>query len=93
MSDQVPERPLEPPKDMESKPSGHAAWRWPVVILLIAALGLGAFVYVINTLIRTPERLVETAVKFRQGTITETFTASLPKLETCLLYTSPSPRD
>ena len=82
MSDQVPERPLEPPKDMESKPSGHAAWRWPVVILLIAALGLGAFVYVINTLIRTPERLVETAVKFRQGTITETFTASLPKLET-----------
>ena len=82
MSDQVPERPLEPPKDMESKPSGHAAWRWPVVILLIAALGLGAFMYVINTLIRTPERLVETAVKFRQGTITETFTASLPKLET-----------
>ena len=67
---------------MELKPSGHAAWRWPVVIVLIAALGLGAFVYVISTLIRTPERLVESAAKFRQGNITETFAASLPKLET-----------
>ena len=97
MSDQVPERPPEPPKDMEPKPSGHAAWRWPVVIVLIAALGLGAFVYVISTLIRTPERLVEStgkgvvgvaealdgaASKLLKGTITETFTASLPKLET-----------
>ena len=81
MIDQVPERPPEPPKDMEPKPSGHAAWRWPVVIVLIAALGLGAFVYVISTLIRTPERLVESAAKFRQGNITETFVASLPKLE------------
>ena len=81
MSDQVPERPPEPPKGMEPKPSGHAAWRWPVVIVLLAARGLGAFVYVISTLIRTPERLVESAAKFRQGNITETFVASLPKLE------------
>ena len=82
MSDQVPERQPEPHKDMEPKSSGHAAWRWPVVIVLIAALGLGAFLYVISTLIRTPERLVESAAKFRQGNITETFAASLPKLET-----------
>ncbi|HJN83071.1 MAG: hypothetical protein QF749_07480 [Verrucomicrobiota bacterium] len=96
MSDQLPEQPPESHKDMELKPSGHAAWRWPVVIVLIAAFGLGTFVYVISTLIRTPERLIETAgkgvagvanalddaaAKFRQGTITETFTASLPKLE------------
>ena len=81
---------------MEPKPSGHAAWRWPLVIVLIAAFGLGAFVYVISTLIRTPERLVESAgkgvvgvaealdgaaAKLLKGTITETFTASLPKLE------------
>ena len=77
-----------------SKPAlgGVAAWRWPSVIVLVAALGLVAFIY----LIKTPERLVETAgkgavevakvlddaaAKFRRGNITETFVASLPKLE------------
>ena len=81
--------------DEPSKPAlgGVAAWRWPSVIVLLAALGLVAFIY----LIKTPERLVETAgkgavevakvlddaaAKFRKGNITETFVASLPKLET-----------
>ena len=74
------------------EPSGISAWRWPSVIVLIAALGLVAFIY----FIKTPERLVETAgkgalevakvldeaaAKFRRGNITETFVASLPKLE------------
>ena len=38
-------------------PDGFAAWRWPIAFVLIAALGLVAFV----TLIRTPERLIESA--------------------------------
>ena len=69
-----------------------ATWRWPLVILAVAMFGLIAFIYVI----RTPERLIESAgkgaasavgtlgdavAKFRQGTITETFTASLPSFE------------
>ncbi|MEE2948379.1 MAG: hypothetical protein VX392_08675 [Verrucomicrobiota bacterium] len=82
MSDLVPERLAEDPKDMKPKAPGHAVWRWPVVILLIAVFVLGAFVYVMNTVIRTPERIVESMEKLRQGNITETFTASLPKLET-----------
>jgi hypothetical protein len=75
------------------EPGGLAAWRWPSVIVLVAAIGLVAFIY----FIKTPERLVETAgkgavevakvlddaaAKFRRGNITETFAASLPKLET-----------
>ncbi|MDP6794965.1 MAG: hypothetical protein QF721_10935 [Verrucomicrobiota bacterium] len=82
MSDPAPERPSKLPRDTEQRSSGHAAWRWPVVIVLLAALGLGAFVYLTSTLIRTPERLVESAARFREGNITETFVASLPKLET-----------
>ncbi|HJN89105.1 MAG TPA: hypothetical protein QGG93_02140 [Verrucomicrobiota bacterium] len=73
-------------------PGGIAAWRWPSVIVLLAALGLVAFVY----LIKTPERMIETAgrgaagvasalddaaAKFRQGNITETFVSSLPRME------------
>ena len=78
---------------MEPKPSGHAAWRWPLVVVFIALLGLIAFVYIL----RIPGQLVESAgkgvvgvaealdgaaAKLLKGTITETFTASLPKLET-----------
>ncbi|MBS33551.1 MAG: hypothetical protein CMO68_04000 [Verrucomicrobiales bacterium] len=81
------DEPTKPP------PDGFAAWRWPIAFVLIAALGLMAFV----TLIRTPERLIESAgrgaagvaealddaaANFRQGNITETFVASLPTLET-----------
>ena len=93
MSDQVPERQPEPHKDMEPKSSGHAAWRWPLVVVFIALFGLIAFVYIL----RIPGQLVESAgkgvvgvaealdgaaAKLLKGTITETFTASLPKLET-----------
>ena len=93
MSDQVPEQPPESTKDMEPKPSGHAAWRWPLVVVFIALFGLIAFVYIL----RIPGQLVESAgkgavgvaealdgaaAKLLKGTITETFTASLPKLET-----------
>ena len=93
MSDQVPEQPPESAKDMEPKPSGHAAWRWPLVVVFIALFGLIAFVYIL----RIPGQLVESAgkgvvgvaealdgaaAKLLKGTITETFTASLPKLET-----------
>ena len=78
---------------MEPKSSGHAAWRWPLVVVFIALLGLIAFVYIL----RIPGQLVESAgkgvvgvaealdgaaSKLLKGTITETFTASLPKLET-----------
>ena len=77
---------------VKTEPSGISEWRWPSVIVLVAALGLVAFIY----FIKTPERLVETAgkgalevakvldeaaAKFRRGKITETFVASLPKLE------------
>ena len=77
---------------VKPEPSGISEWRWPSVIVLVAVLGLVAFIY----LIKTPERLVETAgkravevakvlddaaAKFRRGNITETFVASLPKLE------------
>ena len=77
---------------VKTEPSGISEWRWPSVIVLVAALGLVAFIY----FIKTPERLVETAgkgavevakvlddaaAKFRRGNITETFVASLPKLE------------
>ena len=34
--------------------SGISAWRWPSVTVLVAALGLVAFIY----FIKTPERLV-----------------------------------
>ena len=93
MSDQVPEQPPESTKDMKPKPSGHAAWRWPLVVVFIALFGLIAFVYIL----RIPGQLVESAgkgvvgvaealdgaaAKLLKGTITETFTASLPKLET-----------
>ena len=93
MSDQVPESPGEYSKDMEPKSSGHAAWRWPLVVVFIALFGLIAFVYIL----RIPGQLVESAgkgvvgvaealdgaaAKLLKGTITETFTASLPKLET-----------
>jgi len=93
MSDQVPESPSESTKDVEPKLSGHAAWRWPLVVVLIALFGLVAFVYIL----RIPGQLVESAgkgvvgvaealdgaaAKLLKGTITETFTASLPKLET-----------
>ena len=93
MSDQVPEQPPESAKDMEPKPSGHAAWRWPLVVVFVALIGLIAFVYIL----RIPGQLVESAgkgvvgvaealdgaaAKLLKGTITETFTASLPKLET-----------
>ncbi|MEE2943474.1 MAG: hypothetical protein VX413_08720 [Verrucomicrobiota bacterium] len=76
----------------KSTPTGFAAWRWPTAFVLVAALSLVAFVI----LIRTPERLIETAgrgaagvagalkdasANFLQGNITETFVASLPKLE------------
>ena len=78
---------------MEPKPSGHAAWRWPLVVVFVALFGLIAFVYIL----RIPGQLVESAgkgvvgvaealdgaaAKLLKGTITETFTASLPKLET-----------
>ncbi len=77
----------------KTEPNDIAAWRWPSVIVVVAALVLVAFIY----FIKTPERLVETAgkgalevakvlddavAKFRQGNITETFVASLPNLET-----------
>ena len=93
MSDQVPESPPESTKDIEPKPSGHAAWRWPLVVVFVALFGLIAFVY----FLRIPGQLVESAgkgvvgvaealdgaaAKLLKGTITETFTASLPKLET-----------
>ena len=93
MSDQVPESPPESTKDIEPKPSGHAAWRWPLVVVFVALFGLIAFVYIL----RIPGQLVESAgkgvvgvaealdgaaAKLLKGTITETFTASLPKLET-----------
>ena len=42
---------------LKTEPSGISEWRWPSVIVLVAALGLVAFIY----FIKTPERLVETA--------------------------------
>ena len=77
---------------VKTEPSAISEWRWPSVLVLVAALGLVAFIY----FIKTPERLVKTAgsgalevanvldeaaAKFRKGNITETFVASLPKLE------------
>ena len=57
------------------------AWRWPIVVVFVALFALIAFVYIL----RTPERLIESAVKgaanFQKATITQTFTASLPELE------------
>ena len=68
------------------------AWRWPIVIVIIALFALIAFVYIL----RTPERLIESAGKgavgvagalenaaanFQKSTITRTFTASLPAFE------------
>ena len=44
---------------VKTEPSGISAWRWPSVTVLVAALGLVAFIY----FIKTPERLVETAGK------------------------------
>ena len=67
-------------------------WRWPIVVVSIGVLVLVAFIYTI----RMPERLIKTtgkgvastvdslsvaAEKFRQGTITKTFTASIPEFE------------
>ena len=57
------------------------AWRWPIVVVFVALFALIAFVYIL----RTPERLIESAVKgaanFQKATITQTFTASLPEFE------------
>ena len=57
------------------------AWRWPIVVVFVALFAMIAFVYIL----RTPERLIESAVKgaanFQKATITQTFTASLPEFE------------
>ena len=37
---------------VKKEPSSISEWRWPSVIVLVAALGLVAFIY----LIKTPER-------------------------------------
>ena len=33
----------------KTEPSGISEWRWPSVIVLVAALGLVAFIYLIKT--------------------------------------------
>ena len=67
-------------------------WRWPIVVILITLFALVAFINVL----RTPGKIIETtgkgaadivdslsvaAEKFRRGTITETFTASIPEFD------------
>ena len=79
------------PRDT-GKVSTFTEWRWPIVVVVMALFGLIAFIYIL----RTPERLIESAGKgaagvaevledaaanFQRGTITKTFTASLPEYE------------
>tara|TARA_B100001250_G_C19682372_1_gene736430 strand:+ start:229 stop:1014 length:786 start_codon:yes stop_codon:yes gene_type:complete len=67
-------------------------WRWPIAVILIGLFALVAFIYILQT----PGKMIETtgkgaagivdslsvaAEKFRRGTITETFTASIPEFK------------
>lgn len=65
------------------------AWRWPVVVLLLAALAWLAYERACRSLERAPGAAVREAAdaagaiaeRFRSGRITTTFTAALPRLQ------------
>tara|TARA_B100001540_G_scaffold2324_1_gene2228 strand:+ start:1056 stop:1847 length:792 start_codon:yes stop_codon:yes gene_type:complete len=67
-------------------------WRWPIVVILFMLFALVAFI----NILRVPGKVIEStgkgaadivgsfneaAGKFRRGTITETFTASIPEFQ------------
>lgn len=67
-------------------------WRWPIVVILFGLFALVAFIYIIQTpgeIIKTTgkgavdivDSLSIAAEKFRSGTITQTFTASIPEFK------------
>jgi len=81
-------------KERQSAKSDSTAylWRWPIAVILIGLFALVAFIYILQT----PVKMIETtgkgaagivdslsvaAEKFRRGTITETFTASIPEFK------------
>ncbi len=81
-------------EDSHTQSSGASQWRWPIVILSIAAMALAAYIYSINTakevaentMRKTQETLqgigesaITIAENFQQSKITHTFTEFLPE--------------
>ena len=67
-------------------------WRWPVVVILFGLFSLVAFINILKVPVKVIEStgkgaadivgsFNEAAGKFRRGTITETFTASIPEFQ------------
>ncbi len=72
---------------LKPKPAGLAAWRWPLVVLLLAMLAYLGAREACRTFRATQQAAVDTvselsgiAERFQTGTITTTFTAAIPRL-------------
>jgi len=87
--------PPTPPPYVAPPPDRLAAFRWPLVVIVLGLFGLIAYVISLNkskqvydeTLDRAArgaDKFAKTAAgiaaKFQQGTITETFTAAIPEI-------------
>lgn len=81
---------------MKAPSPSLAAWRWPLVIVLVALFALIAFVFSLRTTKQVYDETLDRAgrgidkaaaaardiaARFQRGTITETFTAAIPKLQ------------
>jgi hypothetical protein len=66
--------------------SNRPPWLWPLTVIVVVAMALGAFLYVFNTLSRAPRAVAEegkemlrglrdVAAAFQSGTVTTSFTS------------------
>ncbi len=81
---------------MQETPSNFSEWRWPIVILMLALIALGAFIKSLNTAKETTlatvketagaveksfRKVSDIADRFQQTKITHTFEESIPEVK------------